>query len=189
MSKIAVQCETADEWDAVVKKAGKADSVCTGKQVVSNYKTINKYCIMLDGRFNPKRSCISDGYTIISAADYLKEGEVEEVDQEKLCEFCRDHYELPSDSVHFMCEGRFCEDALELYLEDNPTIKKENKMKNNDINKNVAAVFSNKSGEELLLVDKHYSQDMMDRILMEIHKVAILKACKTAEADLLKEDK
>ena len=117
----------------------------------------------------------------LSDADYLEEN------HDAVCVICRSYYEeMPSH-----CEGARCAEAGELYLEENPNIKtsKENNMKENNINKNVAAVFSNKSGEELLLVDKHYSQDMMDRILMETHKVAILKACKSAEAELLEESK
>lgn len=122
--------------------------------------------------------------------EYLNEGgkDVKYVTQdeiqEKVCVLCRDHYEM---SPSYLCEGVKCDEAMDMYLEDNNLRLKENKMKSNDINKNVAAVFSNKSGEELLLVDKHYDRDMMDRILMETHKVAILKACKAAEAELLEE--
>lgn len=62
-------------------------------------------------------------------------------------------------------------------------------MKSNDINKNVAAVFGDVLGNDLLLVDKHFDSDMMERILMDKHKPAILKACKDAEAEAVKAEK
>ena len=96
---------------------------------------------------------IRNDYKIISAADYLKEGEVEEEDQDKVCEFCRDHYEM---SPSYLCEGVKCEDALERYLEDNPTIKKESEML--EINSTIRTVLVNEDKAKFDLVEKVQSK-------------------------------
>ncbi len=42
----------------------------------------------------------------------------EELDQDAICRLCEDKIiEGSRMSYHFMCEGRFCEDATEMYLE------------------------------------------------------------------------
>lgn len=186
MEKIAVLCKSKKEWDGVKKKLD--------KRGLSTWEVMNKYyselCIYTDDKGCDKPiHAERDGYTIMLAQEYLNEGgaDVSDIDQEKLCEFCRDHYD---ESLSWHCEGVKCEEIMPMYLEDNPHIKsKENKMKSNDINKNVAAVFGDVPGNDLLLVDKHFDSDMMERILMKKHKTDILKACKDAEAEALKAEK
>ena len=209
--KIAVHCKTEDEWNGVVSEL---------KLNKSGYKwgdSCGTTCISTDGSGYGSISIQEeDGYKIISAADYLKEGDVSEfkvgdrVESKESINHIkkgqrgtimhtgdRDLAYVDWDIKH-ECNNISCPYTRKNhgYNVDFHKIKlivtqttKENDMKENNINKNVQAVFSNKSGEELLLVDKHYDRDMMDRILMETHKVAILKACKAAEAELIEADR
>ncbi|MCK5617052.1 hypothetical protein KAR91_85105 [Candidatus Pacearchaeota archaeon] len=111
--------------------------------------------------------------------------------QEKVCEFCRDHYDLPSGSVYFMCEGRFCEEAMELYLEDNNLkLKEEDDMAELNVNKNVMAVFGgNVTGNELEVINRHYTNDMLQQIVMKKHSKEVQAACVTAQKELDAEKK
>ena len=176
--KIAVHCKTKEEWLNVLRRLGLDPGT---------YPTRGESYVCTDGTGHAHKEFQEEtGYTIISAQEYLGE-DVAELDQEKLCEYCRDHYE---ESINWHCEGIKCEEITEMYLEDNPHITtKENKMKSNDVNKNVAAVFGDVPGNDLLLVDKHFDSGMMERILMDKHKTAILKACKDAEAEAVKAEK
>ncbi len=181
--KIAVSCPTKELFGKVMKKLGSTRDIDRW-----NNKKEDTHLEIAPSKdeFDGRKCFAGDGYKIISAQEYLNE-DVSDVDQEKLCEYCRDHYD---ESLSWHCEGVKCEEITEMYLEDNPHIKsKENKMKSNDINKNVAAVFGDVPGNDLLLVDKHFDSDMMERILMDKHKTAILKACKEAEAESVKAEK
>lgn len=44
------------------------------------------------------------------------------IDQEVMCEFCKDHYEFPSS---FMCEGGKCDEIKPIYLESNGLVEDE----------------------------------------------------------------
>lgn len=67
---------------------------------------------------------------------------------------------------------------------------KENDMKDNNIDSNVLAVFGSKvNGDELVVIDRHFTDRMLTRILMEKHHKAIQDACKDAEAEVVKAEK
>ena len=72
--KIAVHCKTEEEWNRVVSKLGPK---LTGSYPWKSSRS--DACISTDGSgYGGIGLQTEEGYTIISAADYLKEGEVEE---------------------------------------------------------------------------------------------------------------
>ena len=67
---------------------------------------------------------------------------------------------------------------------------KENKMKDNGIDSNVLAIFGDKvKGNELVVIDRHFTEQMLTRILMEKHHKEIQSACKAAEDKMIQESK
>jgi hypothetical protein len=66
---------------------------------------------------------------------------------------------------------------------------KENNMKDNNIDSNVLAIFGDKvQGNELVVIDRHFTDQMLTRILMEKHHKAIQEACVEAEAKRLEKE-
>jgi hypothetical protein len=84
-----------------------------------------------------------------------KKGEIEadEIDQEEVCSFCRDRNEW-SESYH--CEGRYCGEAHEAYLEENNLTIKKGVSK---MNKNIATVYADNTVTEGNMVEKHFGGD------------------------------
>ena len=61
--------------------------------------------------------------------------------------------------------------------------------KENSIDSNVLAIFGDKvKGNELVVIDRHFTPDMLQRILMETHHKAIQGACEDAEAKRLEKE-
>lgn len=96
--KIAVHCKTREEWDSVQKKAVSGGILWCDKVKYSD--TWSTYgddsCIAFTAqgmKFSPSRFYKEDGYTIISAQEYLKEGGGEEFK-------VGDRVELVMDSGH-----------------------------------------------------------------------------------------
>jgi hypothetical protein len=177
--KIAVHCKTKEEWDAVVEKTDKKwhPDVKIIPSKPGNCLAVGDIYLYWDS----KESYQHENYKIISAQEYLNEGGKdvsEEIDQEKLCEFCRDHYDM-SESWH--CEGMKCEDATERYLEDNPHIK----LKENNMNKNISDVFD--KTKEALLVEKHLGaqigNNFIDGLILLDKKAEVLAEAKRLEKE------
>ena len=129
------------------------------------YKISNKACLM----FVRKKK--KDEKTLLT-----------ESDREAVCEFCMEHYEM---AANYLCEGRFCETALALYLDDNPT-----KAKESDMNKNISEVFD--KTKDALLVEKHLGDEIktgfIAGLILEDKKEEVLEEAKRREAEL-NEDK
>ena len=100
-----------------------------------------------------------------------------------VCEFCRDHYEM---SPSYLCEGVKCEEAMDLYLDDNNLkLKEEDDMAELNVNKNVMAVFgSNVTGNELEVINRHYTNDMLQQIVMRKHSKEVQEECIAAQEKL-----
>lgn len=211
--KIAVQCETEKEWDAVVKKSG-VKNVCSAQDVIDSYGAVDKNCIMLDDRFNPRESCIRDGYTIISAVEYLNEGGkdvkkikigdkvvrgpgwiwggqdggeggVGKVIRSSVESWWIVRWENGSEQSYPYKAGEY---GLKIISNKTQTTK-ENNMKDNGIDSNVLAIFGDKlTGNEVVVIDRHFTEQMLTRILMEKHHKAIQEACVLAEAKRLEKE-
>ena len=224
--KIAVHCPTKELWYKVQMKAldaGKSWNSSSRKflsqdEFVKDASTVTlkdlpEICIAVydSTMISNTRGKLTSGqhkrgkYTIISAADYLKEGEVEEPQaraavecvkqediQEAICKMCEDEYSCNGSHPDSMCEGRWCDEMLDSYLDDHPEIKlneKESNMKDNGIDSNVLAVFGDKvKGNELVVIDRHFTEQMITQIVMEVHHKEIQAACKDIEAKRLKEE-
>lgn len=179
MEAIAVQCPTKELWDKVRKKI---DPECSHSFTWSAWK--ENSCFKPDAMLN---SCINicneQGYTIISAEEYLKEGEGFKVGDRVKCidiSFLdgvdiSNYMELGgiyTIKAIFTREG--CCDRLKLEEVESPTLtpnsnrfklankpkttnKEEAMSKDNNVNKAVQKVFGGKkyTGEQMLLVDKH----------------------------------
>jgi hypothetical protein len=65
-----------------------------------------------------------------------------------------------------------------------PTTKEETMSKDNNVNPDVQAVFGEEvTGNELLVIDRHFTPAMLQKILMDKHSKAIHQACKDAESE------
>ena len=120
--------------------------------------------------------CLTSNQNKEYLREYLNEGGKdvsEEIDQEKLCEYCRDHYE-ENLSWH-------CEEITEMYLEDNPHIK----LKENDMNKNISEVFD--KTKDALFVEKHLGAEIgttfIDGLILADKKTEVLAEAKRLEKE------
>jgi hypothetical protein len=85
------------------------------------------------------------------------------------------------------CPHIDCSDCLT--SRQNSQYLKEYLMKDNNIDSNVLAIFGDKvKGNELVVIDRHFTDQMLTRILMEKHHKAIQEACVEAEAKRLEKE-
>ena len=208
MEKIAVHCETKEIWYRVM---GKMPGKHLNDSVWGEYGS--ETCIDSAGSsitYCSRKWYLDNNYPIISAQEYLNEGgkDVKEFkvgDRVECIETEKNYPKIKIGNIYTVkyessrgkgwlgfeesgdTDTGWPKSWFKLATKTQTT--KENNMKSNDINKNVAAVFGDVPGNDLLLVDKHFDSDMMERILMDKHKTAILKACKEAEAEAVKAEK
>jgi hypothetical protein len=107
--------------------------------------------------------------------------------QDKVCEFCNDHYEWGSS----LCEGTRCEETMDMYLENNNLkLKEEDDMRELNVDANVMAVFGdNKVGTALAVINRHFNVDMLQRIVMKKYSKEIVAECEAAQEKLDTEKK
>ena len=214
--KIAVLLKCESEWDKVFA------TIPENRR--GTFTWSRSYpCMALHQKDNPNKigtqteSWYRDsGYTIISAAVYLKEGEVEEfgvgdrveitgvmdgndyigqkgeIISQRSCYYLDKGGEYPLYSVNLPNGDRwnFWGDKIKSAgSATKPKTTKGNDMKDNGIDSNVLAVFGDKvNGNELVVIDGHFTEQMITRILMEKHHKDIQAACKDIEAKRLKEE-
>ena len=199
--RLAVKCNTKAEWYAVQDKAFTKDM---------KWSSVGKYYNEQDYQSSITIGLVSDDisvltcstgnyykdhkYTIISAEEYLKEGEDElptlitdkqlEDQQDDICDFCRNYYD---ESISWHCEGIKCSDILDHYLEDkNLTLTKEEHTMSIVINETVAKVFTDIPVAKLVTrwVGDEYPENNHRALLdLEQHKAKVLRYCEKKQKE------
>lgn len=204
--KIAIRCKTKDEWDRARKKSGSKvplsfeDVMGFTSGVVPVLGTNSPHSWNRDDGYFEKLS-----YTIISAADYLKEGEVEEFKPGDSVKFVKgglcgieetewwkserlilgntyEIYEISDKGNPKVAKGGLWhhKDHFELTNKQNKPKSKENKM-----NTSIEKVFADDKVREGNLVQKYFgaeiAEDFTGELILEQHKQAYLAEAKSRE--------
>ena len=194
--KISVHCKTKEEFRSVCKKHG-FDISC------DRDLSDEPVGICIGGRWKGMYGACSqhredEGYTIITAEEYLKKGEEFKVGDKVIAVNKGRNFDtdgvivgneytiicIPRDSKKIDLGEMFSfvheKNDFRLATNQTKTIKSEEaKM---EINENVLDVFEGKP-KDIKLVTKHFDSAMKERIFLEANKVAILKACRDAEKE------
>lgn len=208
--KIAVHCPTSYDWDRVQEKVQRKypdwrpkewnqckENTCIAPSVDWGDRSPG---------FGRMAHWKNEGYTIISASEYLKDGKMKKIGIYKDLKFPTRDYDtneimptLPcgESNTNWACGGIECLECLlgdsnkamlteYLSLKVKPTTKQEKTMKENNTNPDVLAVFGSKvKGDELVVIDRHFDEAMLRRILMEKFSKEIQIDCNDAEAKRL----
>jgi hypothetical protein len=204
VEKIAVHCPTEEIFKKVLAKRN-----LKWEEYYSNNKTETCVCLNMDG-MQSRAHLRDDGYTIIPASEYLKEGgnevefkvgdRVECVNNGNINGGFKAEY-LKEGHVYTIIDlygDKLKLDSIDGYVPYAKRFKlatksikqnKEEVMKDNNINSKVLEVFGDEvKGSELVIIDRHYDVAMLEKILMAQFSGEIKKACKDAEKALKKEE-
>lgn len=184
MEKIAVHVPTQELWDKVIRK---------GKMTLSNFWDSNE-----------EKSCLYPGRCswgaidgagakdakIISAEEYLKEGEdVSEESESKMKFGVSEGQVFSSEMLCSVCGDRYgghsglrC-NRSPLKINKLKPIKEESNM--SEVNKTVKEVFGKETGDDMMLVDKYYGNCFGSSFLELLAK----KYKKDILADAIQRDK
>lgn len=197
MEKIAVLCKSKDEWIKIWDKLGFISAWA------DIYPSENKdgdpgydIVICLDiSNWCRKWAAIDQGYTIISAQEYLR-GRMEDnnfkIPPEPYKGCFEDIFKAGgcgnwASEGDIDCSGTTCEDCIlsnSNIHEIKKYLSKENNMKENNINKNVLEVFGDLSAKEVVIIDRHFTDEMLKVIMMKQFSGEIKTACDEAEKKL-----
>lgn len=194
MEKTAVRCRTKEEWITVLNRIGISPD---------KYPTNGESCVCVDGSGHASAEYQKiTGYTIISAEEYLKEGEEFKVGDRVRWKKDGLEYKIyyragtnnsikrNADKEDQVTHGAIRDIELEL-LTNKTTNKEEAMSKSNDVNKAVQKVFGDKkyTGEQMLLVDKHLGgeikTDTLSIMLLEDKADKILSIAEDMEKEEL----
>jgi hypothetical protein len=207
VEKIVVHCETREEWNKVVIKLGLNLDMWSDWW----FSYGDSACINIQEKLKAgKKYYENDGYTIIPASEYLKEGgnevefkvgdRVENISSKHLGtiraieenpENCGIGVEWEAfEGGHDLAGLLNNYNGLWMYPKQIKLINKQIKeevMKENNTDKNVTEVFGDLPHNEVVIIDKHFNDEMLKVILMNKFSKEIRKACSDAE-DKLKEE-
>ena len=102
------------------------------------------YRFKLAGNATKPKTTKENKTTSISDDEYF------EKHKDELCESCKDLYDVNGSHPDSLCEGRFCDEMIDMHRHDNPN-EEENNM---NINSSIRTVFVKEGGADFALVEK-----------------------------------
>lgn len=190
MERIGIHCKTKEEFEKVRAKIKQSTThewdelngqeVCfyinpmgwdrysvakqTGIEIISAQEYLGGRMGGNDFKIPPEpyKGCFEDIFKDGGCDNWTGEGEIECAGIS--CQYC------------ILSESNINE--LKKYL------SKENNMKENNINKNVLEVFGDLSAKEVVIIDRHFTDEMLKVIMMKKFSKEINAACMEAEEKL-----